>query len=66
MTRGETTKIDVHLKGNHNDFLVFVDDSDTYRKWKSDRSIPIAHFLSSFNVFTTGLYVLHLVSMFPK
>lgn len=52
--RGDETKLKVVLKGNHDNFLVFVDDADTYRKWLSDRSIPLAHFISSFKVFVTG------------
>lgn len=54
MARGDETKLRVHLKGNHDDFIVFVDDDETYHKWLSDRSIPLAHFISSFKVFVTG------------
>ncbi|PKS06402.1 hypothetical protein jhhlp_007150 [Lomentospora prolificans] len=54
MARGEAIKTRVHLKGNHQDFIVFVDDADTYKKWKTDRSIPLAHFISSFKIFGTG------------
>ncbi|PNY26985.1 SDO1-like protein [Tolypocladium capitatum] len=53
MTRGETMQSKVHLKGQHDDFLVFVDDVDTFKKWKSDKSIPLAHFISSFQIFLT-------------
>ncbi|KND88656.1 SDO1-like protein C21C3.19 [Tolypocladium ophioglossoides CBS 100239] len=53
MTRGETTQSKVHLKGQHDDFLVFIDDVGTYKKWKSDKSIPLAHFISSFQIFLT-------------
>lgn len=54
MARGDETKLRVHLKGNHDDFIVFIDDAEGYRKWLSDKSIPLAHFISSFKVFATG------------
>lgn len=57
MTRGESTQSKVHYKGKQEDFLVFVDDVDTYKKWQSDKSIPPAHFISTFNVFLTHRYV---------
>jgi ribosome maturation protein Sdo1 len=53
MTRGETTQAKIHLKGQNDDFLVFVDDVDLYKKWLSDKSVPMAHFVSRFNVFVT-------------
>ncbi|PFH62540.1 hypothetical protein XA68_13122 [Ophiocordyceps unilateralis] len=53
MTRGEATQIKVHYKGKNDDFLVFVEDPETYKKWKTDRSIPLAHFVSSFKIFLT-------------
>lgn len=53
MTRGEATKSKIHYKGKTDDFLVFVDDVDTYKKWQSDKSIPLAHFISSFKIFLT-------------
>ncbi|KAK5987608.1 SDO1-like protein C21C3.19 [Cladobotryum mycophilum] len=51
MTRGESTQSKVHYKGNQDDFLVFVDDVETYKKWLNDTSIPMSHFVSSFKVF---------------
>ncbi|KAF3075480.1 hypothetical protein TsFJ059_002764 [Trichoderma semiorbis] len=53
MTRGESTQSKVHYKGKQEDFLVFVDDVDTYKKWQSDKSVPLAHFISTFQVFQT-------------
>lgn len=47
----------VHYKGKQEDFLVFVDDVDTYKKWQSDKSVPLAHFISTFQVFQTHRYV---------
>ncbi|SPN96897.1 related to RNA binding protein [Cephalotrichum gorgonifer] len=54
MARGDVVKTKVQFKGKHEEFIVFVDDVDTYNKWKTDRSIPLAHVVSSFNVFVTG------------
>jgi hypothetical protein len=53
MTRGEASQIKVHYKGKDDDFLVFIEDGETYKKWKTDKSTPLAHFMSSFKVFCT-------------
>jgi hypothetical protein len=57
MTRGESTQVKVHYKGKQEDFIVFVDDVETYKKWQSDKSVPPAQFVSTFNVFLTHKYV---------
>lgn len=53
MTRGETIQSKVFLKGQNDDYIIFVDDVETYKKWKNDKSIPLAHFISSFKIFHT-------------
>jgi hypothetical protein len=53
MVRGEAVKTKVHLKGKHEDYVVFVDDDATFQKWRTDRSIPLAHFISTFKIFST-------------
>ena len=53
MARGETTQTKVHFKGTDEDFVVFVDDVDDYKKWLQDTSVPLAHFVSTFQIFTT-------------
>ncbi|PON29331.1 shwachman-Bodian-Diamond syndrome protein [Trichoderma gamsii] len=53
MTRGEATQVKVHFKGKQDDFIVFVDDVETYKKWLSDKSIPLTQFVSTFKVFLT-------------
>jgi ribosome maturation protein Sdo1 len=53
MTRGETSQAKIHFKGQNDDFLVFVDDVELYKKWQSDKSVPLAHFVSLFSVFVT-------------
>ncbi|CAK7223239.1 hypothetical protein SCUCBS95973_005110 [Sporothrix curviconia] len=53
MARGETIQTKVHYRGSDEDFIVFVDDVDDYKKWQSDPSVPLSHFVSTFKVFTT-------------
>jgi ribosome maturation protein Sdo1 len=53
MTRGESTQMRVHFKGKEDDFLVYIDDLSTYKNWKTDKSVAMAHFMSSFKVFVT-------------
>ncbi|KAJ6445632.1 membrane-associating domain-containing protein [Purpureocillium lavendulum] len=53
MTRGEATQSKVHYKGNLDDFVVFVDDPETFKKWLGDKSVPLAQFVSSFKIFLT-------------
>lgn len=54
MTRGETIQTKCHYKGSNDDFIIFIDDVDTYNKWKTDKTIPMAHFISSFKIFQTN------------
>ncbi|KAI0389366.1 shwachman-Bodian-diamond syndrome protein [Xylariaceae sp. FL0594] len=54
MTKGEATQTKVHYKGADDDFIVFVDDHETYKKWLSDKSIPMVEFVSAFKVFVTN------------
>jgi len=53
MVKGEAKQTKVHFKGQDDDFVVFVDDPETFKKWKADKSIPLAHFISSFKIFVT-------------
>ncbi|VUC36137.1 unnamed protein product [Clonostachys rosea] len=53
MTRGGVTKSKIHFKGQHDDFIVFLDDTETYQKWLNDKSIPFAHFISPIQVYCT-------------
>jgi hypothetical protein len=53
MARGEATQVKCHYKGKEDDFIVFVDDLKAAQEWKTDKSIPLAHFVSSFKVFVT-------------
>lgn len=48
-----------HYQGEADDFIVHIDDYDTFRKWKGDgktagdKSIPMTEFVASFKVFVT-------------
>ncbi|KAK4451644.1 SDO1-like protein [Podospora aff. communis PSN243] len=53
MARGETTQQKVHFKGKDDDFVVFLDSADDYKKWLNDKSIPLAQVVSSFKIFVT-------------
>lgn len=51
--KGATEQVKIHYKGAEDDFIIFIDDVETYKKWKSDKSIPLAHFVSAFKIFVT-------------
>ncbi|KAL0939287.1 SDO1-like protein C21C3.19 [Colletotrichum truncatum] len=53
MVRGEAQQLKVHYKGQADDFLVFVEDPELFKKWQSDKSVPLAHFVSAFKIFVT-------------
>ncbi|KAK3940058.1 ribosome maturation protein [Diplogelasinospora grovesii] len=53
MVRGEAAQIKVHYKGKDDDFLVFLDSVEDYKKWLSDKSIPLAQVVSAFKIFVT-------------
>lgn len=53
MARGETQQTKVYLKGSSEEFLIFIDDVEAYKKWQTDKSVPLAHFISSFKIFLT-------------
>jgi len=43
----------VHFKSVEDDWIVFVDDVDTYKRWQTDKSVALTQFVSSFKVFVT-------------
>jgi len=53
MVKGGATETKVHYKGKDEDFIVFVDDVQALRDWKSDKSIPLAHVVQAFKIFVT-------------
>ncbi|KAL5611589.1 hypothetical protein BROUX41_000827 [Berkeleyomyces rouxiae] len=55
MARGEVSRTRVHFRGESDDFVVFVDDVTQCKQWKQDhKSVPLSHFVSSFQVFCTN------------
>ncbi|KAH7417349.1 shwachman-Bodian-diamond syndrome protein [Cadophora sp. MPI-SDFR-AT-0126] len=53
MVRGEASIVKCHYQGKAEDFVIFIDDVEAAEKWKTDKSIPLAHIVSSFKVFVT-------------
>ncbi len=53
MTRGNAAQSKVHYQGKEDDFVIMVDDIESVKKWKSDRSIPLAQVVSGFKIFVT-------------
>ena len=60
MPRGNAGQTKVHYQGKDEDFVVFVDDSQSLKNWINDRTIPLAQVVSGFKVFITHKYVKHI------
>jgi Shwachman-Bodian-Diamond syndrome (SBDS) protein len=54
MARGEANHPKIHFKGAHDDFVIFVDDAKAAESWKTDKTTPLAHVVSSFKIFVTN------------
>lgn len=66
--KGNVDVFKVHYKGEEDDFIVFVESVEDYKKWKNDRTIPLASVVNSFKIFITHksvflLTLLHLTSV---
>jgi Shwachman-Bodian-Diamond syndrome (SBDS) protein len=53
MPRGNVTVTKVFLKGQSDDFIVFVTSPEDLSKWKEDSSIPLAQVVDSFKIMIT-------------
>lgn len=53
MARGNAPQSRVHYKGKDEDFILLVDDLEAVKKWREDKSTPLAQVVSSFKVFVT-------------
>lgn len=53
MVRGEGIQTKVHFKGQEDDFIVFVDSGEDVKKWRKDKSVPLAQVVNSFKIFVT-------------
>jgi len=60
MPTGQAGVTKVHYKGAEEDFIVFVENAEELKKWKGDRSIPLAQVVDSFKIFITHKYVPNL------
>lgn len=56
MPTGQAGVTKVHYKGAEEDFIVFVENAEELKKWKGDRSIPLAQVVDSFKIFITHKY----------
>jgi hypothetical protein len=53
MAKGEAQQTKVHYKGQEDDFIVFVDSAEDYKKWLGDKTVPLAQVVNSFKIFIT-------------
>lgn len=53
MARGDVNRVKIHYPGQDEDFIVFLDSVEDYQKWRSDKSVPLAHVVASFKIFIT-------------
>ena len=53
MPRGNAAQTKVHYKGKDEDFVVMVDDAASVRKWREDKTVPLAQVVSGWKVFVT-------------
>ncbi|KAJ9133918.1 hypothetical protein NKR19_g8892 [Coniochaeta hoffmannii] len=53
MARGGQQMTRVHYKGKNDDFFVFLDSVEDFKKWLKDSTVPLAQVVRSFKVFCT-------------
>ncbi|KAG9229277.1 RNA-binding protein [Amylocarpus encephaloides] len=53
MARGEAKQTKIHYKGTDEDFIIFVEDAQIARDWKTDKTIPLTQVVSAFKIFVT-------------
>jgi len=54
MPKGGASTSKVHFKGENEDYIVFIDDQDSLKKYKEgDKSVPLADVVQSFKIFVT-------------
>ncbi|KAJ5679850.1 hypothetical protein N7462_008094 [Penicillium macrosclerotiorum] len=53
MPRANDTTSKIFYKGRSDDFIVFVDDVESVKKWKDDRSIPLSDVVNGWKIFLT-------------
>lgn len=53
MARGNVGVYKVFHQGEHDDFIVFIEDPSILRKWKTDKSIPLTEVVNGYKIFVT-------------
>lgn len=53
MPRGNASQCKVHLKGETEDFIVFVESKEALQEWRKDKSVPLAQVVDGFKIFIT-------------
>jgi len=52
--RGQASITKVHLAKSEEDFIILVESAAAVKKWKSDKTTPLADVVAGFKVFTTN------------
>jgi FKBP-type peptidyl-prolyl cis-trans isomerase len=53
MARGDAEQVKVHYKGEHDDYVIFVESAEAVQNWKKDSSIPLAQVVNGWKIFCT-------------
>ncbi|KAL2002805.1 hypothetical protein VTN02DRAFT_5907 [Thermoascus thermophilus] len=53
MPRGTDPASKVYYRGQHDDFIVFVDDVTAMHTWRKNRSVPLQQILNGWKIFVT-------------
>lgn len=56
MPRANDPTSKIFYKGRSDDFVVFVNDLEILKKWRHDRTIPLAEVVNGWKVFVTHRY----------
>jgi hypothetical protein len=63
MARGGAHMTRVHYKGKNDDFFVFLDSVEDYKKWLTDSTVPLAQVVNTFKIFCTHKYVVSFITV---
>ena len=66
MVRGHDSITKVHYKGEHEDFIIFVESASAVHDWRKDKSTPMAQVVDGYKIFvrfhTNKLHQLQLTN----
>jgi hypothetical protein len=51
--KGNAQQSKVHYRGKEEDFVIFVENSQAFKDWKEDKSIPLTDVVNGWKVFVT-------------